>query len=250
MQKLDRRNFLGVLGGSLGAAAVSFPTGEAFAAVKSFIAFGDSYTVSSRFGIPSWATQINSSGAARQIVNLARSGATVTGTNTLQTFDGQVDVWIRNHKARGLPDRTVVYLGYNNILDPMTTVQSQYRQQIDRLIANGVTQGQRRLVLCLLHDWSRNPGCTSQSCRTDVRPWVLAWNRSIRSVAGARPNCVVVDLFTRFEDVFRNPGKYGLTNVTTPNRELSASTHLYADSAHFGQKGQQIIASMIRPKLV
>ena len=79
---------------------------------------------------------------------------------------------------------------------------------------------------------------------------MISWNRYVRSVAAARPNVVTVDLFTRFEDVFRHKSAYGFVNVTVANRALSATTYLYADDNHFGRKGQAIIAREIRPKLV
>jgi hypothetical protein len=182
MRRLGRRRFLSAVGGSLCATtSLSLSAGGARGAVKSFIALGDSYTASFRNGIPSWAQQIKNSGVARHIVNLALSGATITGANTMGTFDGQVDVWIRSYKSQGIPDRTVVYVGYNNIGDAMTTVRNAYSRQIDRLIANGITQSQRKLVLCLLHDRSRDPRCATLSYKNSVRPWVVEWNMFVRS---------------------------------------------------------------------
>ena len=147
-------------------------------------------------------------------------------------------------------NQAVVYVGYNNIGNAMTTVRNAFSRQIDRLIANGITQSERKLVLCLLHDRSRDPRCASLSCKNSVRPWVVEWNMFVRSVAASRSNCIVVDLFTQFENVYNNPSSYGFTNVTTANFKLSVSTHLYADAGHFGKKGQGIIASTIRPNLV
>jgi phospholipase/lecithinase/hemolysin len=244
MTRLGRRAFLTLIGGSL--ATTAFGALPAAAAVPTFIALGDSYTASYRSNIPSWADQIDGGGAATVLANLAVSGSTAEGVNVRKTFDGQVDAWIRDHKPKGIPDRTVVYLGYNDIKadKSLSNAKNQYRAQVDRLIANGVTQGQCRLVLCLLHDWSRNPGATRS-----YRSRVLDWNRHVRNVAAARPNCVVVDLFSLFERVFADPGVYGLTNVTEPNRALSATTHLYVDVDHFGQKGQALIARAVKPNL-
>jgi lysophospholipase L1-like esterase len=180
------------------------------------------------------------------LVNLAVSGSIAEGVNIKKTFDGQVDAWIRDHKARGVPDRTVVYFGYNDLKadKSLSNAKNQYRAQVDRLIANGVTQGQRRLVLCLLHDWSRNPGATRS-----YRSRVTEWNRHVRNVAAARPNCAVVDLFSLFERVFANPGKHGLKNVSTPSTAASRSTHLFYDSLHFGARGQAIIARAMKTAL-
>jgi lysophospholipase L1-like esterase len=244
MTRLDRRAFLTLAGGSLATAALgALP---AAAAVPTFVALGDSYTASYRNGVPSWADQIDGGGAAKVLVNLAVSGATAEGANLAKTFDGQVDAWVRDHKPKGVPDRTVVYFGYNDVKanKSLSNAKNQYRAQVDRLVANGVTQGQRRLVLCLLHDWSRNPGATRS-----YRSRVTDWNRHARNIAAARPNCVVVDLFALFERVFADPGAYGFTDVTEPNRALSATTHLYADVGHFGRKGQALIARAVKPKL-
>ena len=243
MTALRRRSFLTAIGGSLGGMAL-YPV-RAIAAPPSFIAFGDSYTASFRMGVPSWADQIDGSDAATLLVNLAVSGSTIEGINRLRTFDGQVDSWITNYKSKGIPQRTVVYFGYNDLGKPLSGTERQYRVQIDRLIANGVTQGQRKLVFCLLHDKSHNPGTT-----INFRAKVKAWNNYVRSIANARANCVVVDLFTLIENVFRRPGRYGFTNLTVPSKTLSATTHLFADSDHFGQKGQMLIAKEIKPKLL
>ena len=244
MTDLTRRASLALLGGR--AAMLGLGSAPAEAAAKRFVAFGDSYTRSFRAGVPTWADQINAGGAARVLVNLAVSGATAAGSNSQTTLDGQVDRWIGTYRSRGIPDRTVIYMGNNDVAfgASLTTAMNQYRAQVDRLIANGVTQGSRRLVLCLLHDWSRNPSST-RSVRSRVR-W---WNGQLASIAAVRPNVLTVNLFARLEDVFAHPAKYGLTNVRVANRALSASTYLYLDGNHFGRRGHAIIANEVLPKL-
>jgi lysophospholipase L1-like esterase len=244
MTALTRRSSLTLIAG--GVAALGTKTPDAEAAVKTFVAFGDSYTRTYRAGIPTWADQINASGAAKMLVDLAVSGSFAAGSNAATTLDGQVDRWIGTYKSRGVPDRTVIYMGNNDVGfgGSLTTAMNQYRAQVDRLIANRVTYGSRRLVLCLLHDWSRNPSST-----TSVRSRVRWWNDHLASIAAARPNVVTVNLFTRFEDVFAHRTKYGLVNVTAPNKSLSATTYLYFDGYHFGRKGHAIIAKEVVPKL-
>src|SRR3954452_14193075 len=244
MTILTRRASLTLIAG--GVAAIGVQTSAAEAAAKRFVSFGDSYTRTYRAGIPTWADQINASGVAKVLVNLAVSGATAAGSNSQQTLDGQVDRWIGTYKSRGAPDRTVIYMGNNDVGfgGSLTTAMNRYRAQVDRLIANGVTYGSRRLVLCLLHDWSRNPSST-----TSVRARVRWWNDHLASIAAARSNVVTVNLFARFEDVFAHPAKYGLANVTTANKSLSASTYLYFDGNHFGRKGHAIIAKEVVRKL-
>ena len=197
---------------------------------------------------PDLADQIDASGAARILVNMAVSGATAAGTNGLKTLDGQVDRWIAGYKAAGVPERTVIYMGNNDVAfgpASLSAALNRYGAQVDRLIANGVTLGSRRLVLCLLHDWSRNPDST-RSFRSRARSWI----NGLVSIAAARPNVVTVNLFKRFEDVFAHQGDYGLTNLTVASKPLSATTHLYFDGNHFGRKGHAIIAAEIRPKLL
>lgn len=245
MTGVSRRKSLELLGGSLAASALAIEPADARA--KSFVAFGDSYTRSYRNGIASWADQISASGAAKLVVNLAYSGATAEGTNTRRTLDGQVDIWVKDYQPHGVPDRTVIYFGYNDIAPdkPLGPAMYQYRVCVDRLISYGVTQGSRCLVLCKLHDWSHNP-----SRKTSALERVRTWNHFVADIAAERSNVLFVRLFARFEDVFNNKSKYGFTNVTSVNRELSATTFLYADGSHFGRKGQSIIAREIRPMLL
>jgi lysophospholipase L1-like esterase len=243
MIDLSRRRTLGMIMGGL----VLAHARPAPAAAKSFVAFGDSYTHSYRNGIASWADQISASGNARLLANLAFSGATTAGLNGLRTFDGQIDNWVANHLAKGLPDRTVVYFGYNDIApdnQALSPAMIQYRLSIDRLISYGVTQGSRRMVLCLLHDWSRNP-----TRKISARSRVLAWNQYVARLAATRTNVTTVNLFARLEDVYRNKAAYGFINVTDPDKARSTTSYLYADINHFGRKGQTIIANEIRLKL-
>ena len=246
MTDLTRRRSLAFAVGAV--AAVGITPVAAHAAVKSFVAFGDSYTMSFRAGIPTWADQIAAAGEAKMLADMAISGATAAGVNQKKTLDGQVDRWIADYKAKGVPDRTVIYMGNNDVGSgppSLSAALAQYARQVDRLIAKGVTLGARRLVLCLLHDWTRNPNSTK-----NYRPRVKTWNNGLRAIAAARPNVVTVDLFSRFEDVFAHKSKYGLTNVTVANKPLSATTYLYEDGNHFGRKGHSIIAQEVLPKLV
>ncbi|HEX2525604.1 MAG TPA: GDSL-type esterase/lipase family protein [Geminicoccus sp.] len=244
MTIISRRHALALFGGSL---AASLGSNVAEGATKSFVAFGDSYTHSYRNGIASWADQIKSSGTARLIVNLAYSGATAEGLDMRQTLDGQVDRWVKSYRSKGMPDRMFIYFGYNDVspVQSLAPAMAQYRKSLDRLISYGATRSGRRIVLCLLHDWSRNPARNTSS-----RTRVLAWNKFVTKLADERGNVVTANLYSRFEDVYRNKSKYGLTNVTDINLTRSATTYLYADRSHFGRKGQSIIAKELRRFLV
>lgn len=245
MTDLTRRQSLGLLGGLFGALALGAPDAQA-AARRTVVAFGDSYTRTMRHGIPSWADQLHGSGKIRVLVNLGVSGASAEGLTGARTLDRQVDTWIARHRGKGLPDRTVIYFGYNDVKGrkPLAAAMEHYRIAVDRLVAAGVTRGQRRLVLCLLHDWSYNPGQAS-NCRARVK----SWNQFVQRLARGRKNVVTVDLFSRFEKVFKNKKAYGFTHVRVADKRRSATTHLYRDANHFGHKGQAIIAKEIWPRL-
>lgn len=241
LELLNRRGLLALAGSALVARAL-----PAEAAARSFVAFGDSYTASYYRSVASWADQSVSAGSLRQIANLAYPGATAAGYNARDTFEGQVDRWLASYRKKGVPDRTIVYFGYNDVRTKvgLATPKLLYRRQIDRLVAAGVNSGSRRLVLCQIHDWSRNPGAAY-----NVRSRVKEWNAHVRSVAASHSNCQTVDLYGLFEKVFANPRSYGLSNVTTVDRSRSATTHLFADASHFGKKGQALIRSAIAARL-
>jgi lysophospholipase L1-like esterase len=196
--------------------------------------------------VPSWADQLQSDRKAKVLVNLGVSGATAEGFNSVRTLDRQVDDWVARHKSKGLPDRTVIYFGYNDIdnFRPLGAAMNHYRIALDRLIAQGLARGSRRILLCQLHDWSRNPAQTRNSVAR-----VKSWNQFLRSLAAERTNVVTVDLYARFEHVAKNKKTYGFTHVTVADKARSASTHLYFDGNHFGKKGQALIAKEIAAKL-
>ncbi|WP_027135402.1 GDSL-type esterase/lipase family protein [Geminicoccus roseus] len=245
MTIVNRRRALGLLGGAA-AAATTLDLRAAETKLRSFVAFGDSYTRSYREGVASWADQIHAGGRARLLVNLAESGATVEGYNSARTLDRQVDIWVANHRPKEIPDRTVIYMGYNDVklTKSLSRPMFQYREQVERLIGHGVTSGGRRLVLCRIHDWSRNPLST-----TSVRGRVKEWNWFISSLASAYGNIDIVDLYGRVEYIFREPARFGFTNLTEADKAGSASTHLFFDGNHFGHKGQWLLSKEIRVKL-
>ena len=239
-----RRDLLGLLAGA--AAAPLLPEAADAATPPTLLVFGDSYSVEGRMGTRGWSQQLRQSGSAGATLSLAKSGATAGGTTTSGrgSFTGQVNTWRNQHGGR-LMDRTVVYLGYNDLnrsAASFSAARSRYAAQVDRLIAAGLTSGNRRLILIELHDWSRYPGSVSRSR-------VTSWNRWVRAVAATRPGCVTVDLLGLFDRVYARPGSYGFTNVTRPNRALSATTYLYLDTNHFGSHGLRLIADAIRPRL-
>jgi lysophospholipase L1-like esterase len=206
--------------------------------------FGDSYSARYWQQVPNWAEQLRAAGTVRLAANHAVAGATASGSGSTRTFAGQLDQWVR--AGANLADTTILYFGYNDIhrgLD-LNAAKAAHAKGVDRLIKAGATNGQRRLLLVLIHDWGRNPGSKASN-----RSRVAAWNKAIRAIATTRPNVQLVDLFSLFERVFASPGRHWLKDVTTANPAASASTHLFHDPLHFGARGQGIVADAIKAAL-
>lgn len=224
--------------------------------------FGDSY---SRLGrsvrhpttqrwvpVPNWAEQSVTDGHAGAVAGYAVSGATAANiavyNGQVNSFAQQVNRWITNGRQLGPTEATVVYLGANdvNAIDAFPTLESLQRSKNDygaamkRLISSGATSGDRRAFLFLMHDWGRNPAQNGDPGLV-FRKRSQNWNNYVKYFAKGRANVVTVDLYTTFNNVFANPSAYGLGNVRTVDLDRSATTALFADPNHFGQKGQDII---------
>jgi lysophospholipase L1-like esterase len=232
-----------LLGGCILGAGVLLPGLSTEAATYgSLLTFGDSYTQSYLGKVPSWATQLQARGTIALTANYGRSGATAIGSGGGRgTFDGQLDEWER--KGKRLARRTVIYFGYNDINRNVDLGASarRYAAGIDRLIRAGANSGGRRIILTLVHDWSRNPNGEARE-----RARVATWNRHVRSIASAR-GLRAVDMYAKINAVFQKPRSYDITNTSVPSRTNQA--HLYYDGAHFGTRGQRIIADTMRVAL-
>jgi lysophospholipase L1-like esterase len=208
--------------------------------------FGDSYSVPSFSGTPTWPTFLGGSGAVSSIQNYAVGGARAAPTGAQPSFDRQVGTWLRRNSPIGDGDLTVAYFGYNDIgrrgnPDGFASARAGYQATVAALVANGAAEQNRRLFLTQIHDWSRNPGVPA-----GLRDQVFIWNDFIASQANTYENVVAVDLFTVFERVYAKPDQFGFTNVTTVNAGRSAIDALYLDDLHFGPKGQEVIARTYR----
>jgi hypothetical protein len=159
-----------------------------------------------------------------------------------------VNRWIANVRQLGPTEATAVYFGANDVsaIDAFPTLESLQRSKNDygsavkRLISSGVTSGNRRTFLFLMHDWGRNPAQNGDPGLV-FRKRSQNWNNYVKYFANGRANVVTVDLYTTFNNVFANPAAFGLSNVRTVDLDRSATTALFADPNHFGQKGQDII---------
>ncbi len=159
------------------------------------------------------------------------------------TLKAQVDQWKADAHVLQGNDLTIVYMGYNDIIAAKpgwaTDAVTGYTNQLDELRAAGAASDGRRVFVTLVHDWGSVPDTkTGAANRTNVL------NSNLRNIVNARDNVVAVDMFTVFERIMADPGRYGFDNVTTADAANSDSTALYFDGSHFGARGQEILAEV------
>lgn len=212
--------------------------------VKTLRVFGDSYSAldfTETRGTINWATELQNRGRAERVDNYAIGGAgAAKGTST--AFDRQVNSALTGNNPIGDGDLAVVYLGYNDIgingsQDNLRRARAGYFDSLNTLVNAGASSGNNRIFVTQIHDWSRNP-------RNDPRTagQVVAWNNFVAEQANARLNVVAVDLFTVFNRIYDDPGRFGFVNVTTRDYARSFVDALYLDLQHFGNLGQNVIS--------
>jgi lysophospholipase L1-like esterase len=212
--------------------------------VNTMRVFGDSYSdpaYTNSVGTINWATQLQARGTVSDAKIYAIGGARAA-TGEQRAFNRQIDTSERRGPAIADGDLTVVYLGHNDIgrtgsPDGLRRAASGYQEGLTRLIESGAANEGRRIFLTQLHNWSRGPG-VSDGTSGQVR----SWNNYLAGLANGNPNIIAVDLYTVFERIVADPGRFGFTNVTTANRSRSAVDALYLDDIHLGSRGQDIIA--------
>ena len=182
----------------------------------------------------------NAMAKTKSFSNFAVGGARARST-VKKSFDAQINAFKNQGKKPNGRDLTVAYFGYND-LEARNTLQSSfddYKTGLNQLRNLGATSNNQRLFVTLLHDWGRNPAIDDS-----VRSKVLDWNKKIVAYVNNHDRVVAVDMFTPFERIFKNPGKFGFTNVTSANSSKAGTTALFADGAHFGERGQKIISQI------
>jgi hypothetical protein len=236
-----RRRAAALASTALVAAALAAPVPAGAAEIDTLRVFGDSYSALSRKAFPNWAELLRNDGTAAELVGFARSGATAATVGT-NHFKKQYNTFTRTSPTFGTGDLTVVYLGYNDIdrFADLTRSKADYATYVNRIIGRGATGDGARLFLVQVHDWGRNPD-QGGDVGGVFRGRTLEWNRHVASVGDGRAGVTVVDLFSFFENVYANPGQFGLVNVTTANSSRSTRDYLYQDPNHFGRKGQTLI---------
>ncbi len=203
--------------------------------------FGDSYSERNYGGVTTtWGTVLERQGTVADLENYAIGGARAASGFSI-AFDRQLDTWENANSRIGAGDLTAVYFGYNDLGQDLAAGRAGYRAGIDRLVAAGAAGSDRKLFVTLLTDWTRSPGISS-----DFRGRVNDWNGFVAGIANGNDNIIAVDLFTVFEKIYDNPGRFGFTNVSTVDADRSDSDALFFDSLHFGDRGQDIIARVYR----
>lgn len=217
------------------------------------VVFGDSYSNennSLRPGVRVWSSRLGADATSIY----ARSDATAgdqTADGTANDFRTQVDRWLAADLPQGASDLVAVYLGYNDIQLTERDIASSladYREELERLLDNGAGAGDRKVLVTLVHDWSQVPrelervanGEASKQDRVD------RFNRGVVALANANDDVIAVDLRTVFDRVAADPERYGITNITTADRDAADTTALYVDPIHFGNRGQDIVAQVFR----
>lgn len=212
--------------------------------VNTMRVFGDSYSdpaFLNTIGTINWPSEMRARGTVSQTDNYALGGARASYGEE-RAFDQQINTWQRANKPIGDGDLTVVYLGHNDMGrlgspdNNLTNAKTGYTDGVNRLIAAGAANENRRLFVTQLHDWGAAPGVSSLASSQ-----VIGWNNYIASIANATPNVIAVDMYTVFQRIFTDPAKYGFTNVTTANLSRSGIDALFADETHFGSRGEDII---------
>ena len=213
---------------------------------RTFI-FGDSYSQTTRVTdddvtVRDWINTLVDDGKTSTFSNFSVGGARARDSEVVRkSFRAQVDKFVAQDKRPDGGDLTVTYFGYNDIHanNALDLSFADYKTSLNRLIDLGATDKKQRLFVTMLHDWGRNPGDSDS-----LRDKVIQWNKWIAGYANNRSRVVAVDLFTPFERIYENPEKYGFTNVTTVDKDKAASTALYVDDSHFGDRGQNIIGQI------
>jgi hypothetical protein len=229
--------------------------------IDRLVSFGDSYSrLNRKTRFRNFVEQMRDEGDASAIQGLGVSGATAANVEvngSRKSFRQQLNKWRNAGPVFGQRHATVVYFGYNDInnFTDLTQSRRDYSSGVSTLASNGATQGDRHVFLFQVHDWGKNPGQASnptcdpgstKSCRQQLRERTQGWNNHVAAVANLRPNTIAVDLFTAFDRIIADPGRYGLTNVATADPTRSNTTALFDDDNHFGGRGQDLIQQVFQ----
>ncbi len=217
------------------------------------VVFGDSYSVQNParpFPFRQWNEQAVQDGLFARMTNYSVGGAEASSTpRSGRSLEQQVDRFLNQDRYSGR-ELTLVFIGFNDIrlarsLAEMDAAEADAAVQFDRLKAAGATDGERRVFLLLSPNYGRYPNVADRATRTQ---YTLDWANFLTDYGNANTNFVPVDVYTFFERVFKNPSRWGLTNVTTPDPTRAVgpnATALFYDSIHFGERGHALLTALV-----
>lgn len=216
------------------------------------IVFGDSYSITgddpygnhTRWPFEMWNEQLVREGLFAELANYAIGGSTARSCR-LRSLCAQYGNWRALDGSFRDGDLTILYFGQNDLRRPELLNQtiSSYRKYLKQMIADGATDGGRKIMVTLIPDWGRRPIGTPEDSANTVR----LNNDLIKVVNGLGQRVIAVDLYTAFSRVYADPARFGLSNVTTADPAAATDTTiLFYDNEHFGRKGNDITATVFR----
>jgi lysophospholipase L1-like esterase len=225
---------LGLAAGVQTAAAQTAPIGDA-------VVFGDAFATPTFSSTSTWAKQLADRRVLTVVSNRARAGASAVTVGGSLSIRGQVDAYLATRPR--LPKFSIIYIGTEDLQRnrSVSAALANIQVAVDSLVRAGANASGRKIVLFQDHDVTYDPFTT-----TRLRPQVVQFNKGIRRIVAARTGLVTVNLGALLDRVIASPSTFGLTNVTTPNAAASATTALYFDAAHFGNRGHRIIADEVQ----
>ena len=216
--------------------------------------FGDSYSSrndSARPGVVPWDNRLAGEVGAGTAI-FARTGASASDNGAFGTFKDQVDRYLDGSARPTGHDLTAVFLGINDAQTRAIRISdalSDYRRQVGRILDNGVTADGQKLFVTLIPDVSKTPDIRGSDDESSVRSKVNDFNHGVVDIANSNGGIIAVDVKSVTDRVLSDPGRYGFTNVTTPDRGRSNSTALFFDTFHYGNHGQEIIKQVFESYL-
>ena len=139
----------------------------------------------------------------------------------------------------------------------------------EQVIAKGATH----VVVLNLPDFATGTPsglAQSASARQLIAGMVSGFNIALRvGIDGLEDKVLYIDLFTRWQDQYANPGKYGISNMSTPAcganplgttslvcnasntlAGVDVSHYFFADDVHLAPYGQTVIAKFVADSMI
>ncbi|HOE43272.1 MAG TPA: SGNH/GDSL hydrolase family protein [Rhodoferax sp.] len=136
-----------------------------------------------------------------------------------------------------------------------------------------VGKGAKYVVMVNLPDVSKTPFAYSQDAVTQglINTMVVTFNTQLQNGLAGTPGIVIVDAYSDSRNQAANPTAYGLSNVTVPACDLSAtanplasslvctsknvvpgdvSQYLFSDTVHLTPYGYKLVAQLVAKNLV